>query len=226
MAGNYYMNLEKISLDNYQHQLENTDMLPSRRILKEEISKRFCSLKKCGIKNLQNLVEALKNPDKVKEFSELSGLPEDYLLIMRREINSFQPKPVNLKEFPGVSPQDITKLKSLGVGNTMQLFDKVKTKKERDELAKKLGLKRDALLDLVKLTDLSRVKWIGPIFARIFLDSGVDTAEKVAKAKAEILFKKLMEINNRKKYTKGRFTLKDIELCISVAKDVPKEIKY
>lgn len=81
-------------------------------------------------------------------------------------------------------------------------------------------------MELVKLTDLSRVKWIGPIFARIFLDSGADTVEKLSKSNAEQLFNDLVKVNSEKKYTKGNFTVNDIRLCINVAKDVPRAIEY
>ncbi len=223
---NYHINLENFSIEKYQKVLEQSEMIPSRMILKEQIGERIKCLKKQGIKNLQDIVNVLKTPKNVKEFAKKSGLPEDYLTILIREVNSYQPKPVNLNKFPGIKNEVIDKLGKFGLKNTKHLFGKIKTKKERSELAKQANISSEELMELVKLTDISRIKWIGPIFARIFLESGTDTAEKISKSKAENLFKKLAEINNKRKYTKGKFTVKDIQLCVNVSKDVPKVIQY
>ncbi|WP_292756955.1 DUF4332 domain-containing protein [Methanobacterium sp.] len=67
---------------------------------------------------------------------------------------------------------------------------------------------------------------MGPVFARIFLDSGVDTVQKVSEADAKTFYKKLIEINREKNYTKGTFTESDVELCVKVASMVPKVIEY
>lgn len=222
----YHINLENFSIEKYQKVLEQSEMIPSRMILKEQIGERIKCLKKHGIKNLQDIINVLKASKNVKEFAKKSGLPNDYLAILIREVNSYQPKPVNLNKFTGIKKEVTNKLGKFGLKNTRHLFEKIKTKKERYELAKQENISSEEIMELVKLTDISRVKWIGPIFARIFYDSGTDTAEKISKSKAENLFKKLVEINNKKKYTKGKFTVKDIQLCINVAKDVPKVIKY
>ena len=226
MANNYYIDLKKFTLEKYRHELEQAEILPSRKILKEKLQERFQCLEKYGIKNLQDLILVLKTTEKTKNFAKKSGLPEDYLLILRREVNSYQPKPLNLKDFPGTKKDAIEKLATIGIKNTKHLFEKVKTQKERNELVEQTGIATNELLELVKLTDLSRVKWIGPIFARIFLDTGTDTVEKLSKSIAENLFKKLVEINIEKGYTKGKFTVKDVQLCINIAKEVPKAIKY
>lgn len=223
---NYHINLENFSIEKYQKVLERSEMIPSRMILKEQISENIKCLKKQGIKNLQDIINVLKTPKKVKEFAKKSGLPNDYLTILIREVNSYQPKPVNLNKFPDINKEITDKLGKFDLKNTKHLFEKIKTKKERSELARQANISNEELLELVKLTDISRVKWIGPIFAIIFLESGTDTAEKISKSKAENLFKKLVEINNKMKYTKGKFTVKDIQLCINVAKDVPKVIQY
>lgn len=114
----------------------------------------------------------------------------------------------------------------MGIKNPLHFFRRVKTKSERNNLAAETDIKDEELLELTKLTDLSRVKWIGPIFARIFLDSGTDTVEKLSKAEANSLYKKLIEINKEKRYTKGKFIETDVQLCVNVAKNVPVAIEY
>ncbi len=102
MADDYYIDLKKYSLRKFKDELKGSELLPSRKILKEQIDERFKILEDNGIYNLQDLSISLKTPKKAREFAEKSDLPADYLLILRREVNSYTPKPVNLEKFPGV----------------------------------------------------------------------------------------------------------------------------
>jgi hypothetical protein len=167
-----------------------------------------------------------ENTKKTKEFAEKSGLNSGYLSILRREVNSYISKPVNLEKFPSIKKDTISKLNDIGIKNSSHLFKIVKTEAERNQLAAEIGVNNKEILELTKLTDLSRVKWIGPVFARIFLESGIDTVEKLSKSHAETLYKQLIEINRKKGYTKAKFVKNDVRLCIDVAKMVPKAIQY
>lgn len=226
MTDRYYIDLEKYPLSKFKHELIESDLLPSRKILKDQIDNRFKILESKGIKNLKDLSTSLKTPKKAKEFAENSGLPQDYILILRRELNSYLPKPVNLEKFPGIEKDTLNKLDSIGIKNTAHLFKIIKTHEDRVRLASETNINPEKILELTKLTDLSRVKWIGPIFARMFLDAGTDTVEKLSKTDAKILYKNLVEINDQNKYTKSKFIENDIELCIKVSKMVPMVINY
>jgi hypothetical protein len=226
MKNDYHIDLEKFSLKEFKKELSGSELIPSRRVLKDEIEDRFQVLEDNNIHNLKDLTDVLKTPKKSREFSSESGLPEDYLLILRREVNSYTPNPVNLDKFPRVNTAIIKKLKAEGIKNTLNLFELIKTPSDRDNLANKLGIPLDEILELTKLTDLVRIKWVGPVFARIFLDSGTDTAQKISEANAEPLYKKLVKINQEKGYTKGKFLESDVALCINVSKIVPKVIEY
>jgi len=226
MVDEYYINLEKYPLEKFKHELKESELLPSRRILKEQINERFKILEDKGVKNLQYLLISLKTPAKCREFAKKSNIPEDYLLILRREVNSYIPKPVNLENFPGIEKDNIKKLNNIEIKNTAHLFKRIKTEKDRKELSSETGINYEKIMELTKLTDLSRIKWIGPIFARVFFESGTDTPLKVSDSDAEFLYKKLVQINKEKGYAKGKFIESDVELCIKVSKMVPKAIEY
>ena len=224
--GDYYIDLRSFSLDEFKQELTTTKLIPSRQIIKENIDERFKILKDVGVLNLQDLSDLLKTPKKTKDLAVKSGLPADYLLILRREVNSYHPKPVNLEKFPGIKKTTLIKLNSYGIKNTTQLFKRIKKDVDRKELSDETGVNYEEIMELTKLTDLSRVKWIGPVFARIFLDTGTDTVEKLKNSDSKPLYKKLVEINEEKKYTKAKFVESDIALCIKVAKMVPQSIEY
>jgi len=226
MAENYHIDLKKISLKEFREEIKNSELLPSRKMLKDHLDERFKILKENNVYTLHDLANLLKTPKKAREFAEKSGLPEDYLLILRREINSYTPNPVNLGKFPGIKDETLNKLNSAGIKNTAHLFKRVKTVAERENLATELGIPCKDLLELTKLTDLVRIKWVGSVFAQIFLDSGTDTTEKVAKSEPSPLYKSLVELNKQKEYTKSRFTESDVAVCIKLANMVPKIIEY
>ena len=60
----------------------------------------------------------------------------------------------------------------------------------------------------------------------IFLDAGIDTLEKLVKSSPDELFEKLLAVNKEKGYTKIMATLKDVALCIKIAKELPKVVEY
>lgn len=226
MDGQYHRDFLEISLADYFRELKETGMIPSRKILREDIPGRLKCLQNHGISNLNDLVVAVKTPEKLKAFARTTGLPEEYLIILKREIGSIQPKPVNLEDFPSIDTAEIEKLKGLGISHTKQLFDFVKTQNQREELGEKTGIPASRILELTKLTDVSRIKWVGANFARLLVDSGYDTVEKVANADYQQLYSAVIAVNEKKNFTRGKFGLNDMKLCVLAARNVPKGIQF
>jgi hypothetical protein len=222
----YYIDLTSISIDSYKNKLQSSDLIPSRMILKENIEKRFEYFKSIEIKNIQELQQALKKKSTFSELIKVDCLSEDYLTILLREINSIHPKPNKLNEFTGVSTDVIDKLEKNGIKDTFKLFDKVKTPTTRKELAELTKINEPDILELTKLTDLSRIKWVGAMFARVLYEAGYDTVEKVTKADYNELYQKITFINKERNLYKGQIGLNDMKLCVAAAKEVPLEIEY
>jgi len=222
----YYIDLEQISIDEYQRYIEKSDLLPSRRIIKENLSERFTYFKNIGITNVLELQRTLKKNDKLTELAKINCFSTDYLKILLREINSIQPKPTKISEFKGISPETIKTLEKHGFQNTFKLFDKIKTKNNRNELAKITGISAEEILELTKLTDLSRIRWVGATFARMLYDIGIDTVEKAANSNFTDLHLKINQTNKEKKYFNGNIGLNDMKLLVNAAKEIPLEVEY
>ena len=195
-------------------------------ILKEKLYKRFSYFKSIGINNLQELQQVLKNKKKLAELSKVDFLSGEYLPVLLREINSIHPKPNKIREFTGISTVTVSKLEKQGIMDTFCLFDKVKTPESRRELAMMSGIIDSEVLELTKLTDLSRIKWVGTMFARVLYESGFDTVKKVSRANHEELYKRITELNKSKSLYKGHIGIHDMKLCIDSAREVPQEIEY
>lgn len=222
----YYIDLSLISIDGYKRKLESADLLPSRMILKDDLDERLNYIKGIGVKNVLELQKLLKKKDKLAELSRVDCLSEDYLKILLREINSIQPKPNKIKEFIGISTETVSKLEKIGIKDTVKLFDRVLTPESRKELAEKTNISTSEILELTKLTDLSRIKWVGTTFARMLYDIGINTVEKASNTDYVELHKRINQINKERNYYKGQIGLHDIKLFVEAAKDVSLEIEY
>lgn len=226
MTDAYYLDLESISLSDYEKELQDTELLPSRAIIKEDIHARFEILDQHGVHHLKDVLTILKTPEKVKAFAQLSGLPEGYLAILKREVASSQPKPVALADFPGIKRVTVEKLAQLGIKDTRQLFAFVQSESDRKELSKKTEIPDEEILELTKLSDVVRIRWVGANFARLLVDSSYDTLAKVSDADYEKVYAALVKINQEKRYFKGMFGANDMKMCVAAARNVPRTIQY
>ena len=64
----YSINLERFSLSRYKSVLLKQELLPSHKILLENIKENFNILEASGIENLQDLTKILSSKKKLEEF--------------------------------------------------------------------------------------------------------------------------------------------------------------
>lgn len=222
----YGLDLTQFNLARFRQTLETTDLLPGRRILREQIAERFAILESKGLDNLQALIDALSTKKKLVQFAQETGLPEDYLTILRRQARSYIPTPINLKEIPGVNSAHAERLAALGIKHSRHLFERARTRSDRAEVARQANISDEALLELVKLSDLARAGWVGPIFARLLYEAGADTLAALADQSLGDLYRELLAINERQRLTQASFSIKDVEACIETARQLPHEVEY
>ena len=109
---------------------------------------------------------------------------------------------------------------------SVKLFDKVLTPESRKKLAAETNISGVEVLELTKLTDLSRIKWVGATFARMLFYVGIDSVEKASKADYVELYQKIIHINKENNFYKGQIGLHDMKLFVDAAKEVAIEIHY
>lgn len=222
----YYIDFEKITIDNYQSKLKTAYLPPSRMMLKDRLEERFGYFKSIGIKNIKELIQILKNKNKITELKKIECLSGDYLTILLRELKSMLPKPNKIREFSGLSDDTVSKLEKIGINNTVKLFERVTNAEKRKELANLSGISDSDMLELTKLTDLSRIRWVGTKAARMLYDLEIDTVEKVTKADPVDLHARINQLNKEKNIYKGQIGLNDMKVLVNIAKDVPLDIEY
>lgn len=222
----YYIDLKKISIEKYKSILGSMDLLPSWKILENNIEENLERIQKLDIHNLDELTQAIKTKNKLQDFSQKSGLSVEYLTILRRVINGYIPKPNKFRDFPNIDERIVKKLEAINVKNTLQLYDKVLTLKQRTNLSNTTKISLEQLDRLARLTDLSRIKWVNHTFAYVLYESGFQSAEEVAKADYKEIYEKVKAVNLEQKIYKGTVGLNDMKRCVEAAKGLDFEIKY
>ena len=65
------------SLEDLKNRILNTDLVPSRSVLQNDIESVFERLKSSEITNLPDLKASLKTPSKLKTLAQSSGITEE-----------------------------------------------------------------------------------------------------------------------------------------------------
>jgi hypothetical protein len=135
-------------------------------------------------------------------------------------------KAFKLREFRGVKAKEIAKLEAIGIVTVGQMLSAGKTPQARKQLAKRTGIPPAVILELVKLSDISRVGAIRSVRARLYYDAGLDTPVKFTKWEPEALRRMLLDFVKRTGF-KGIAPLpKELRNAIQNARRLPKMIQY
>jgi hypothetical protein len=226
MTEPYYINLEEFSLERLKQHFQTREVLPARQVLKEDIEGRFRVLASMGITSLAGLIAALKTKPRIETFARESGLPRQYLIILGREARSYTPKLVYLRDILGVDREHVEGLAAVGIKHSKHLFERGRTVADREALSATTGVPPEGLLELVKLSDLARVRGMGPAFVRLFYEGGADTIENLSRWDPRELSRTLHALNQDRRITKVVPSLKDITLYVEMAQILPKVVEY
>ncbi len=206
----YHLNAETISLEDLERRIRTTDLVPSRLSLLEGLDKKLGKLGKHGLDNLADLRNAMKTTKKLDSLTQATGIEKEYLVLLRREVNSYFPKPFPLKSFDWLPEKEIKNLEKAGIKNTAQFYENIIEPKKTKNLRASLQIKDEVFQQISCLCDLTRIQWTSPLAARMFFDAGYDSVQKIASADPDTLCNALDEINAGNRYFKGKIGLRDI----------------
>ena len=198
----YNIDLSRLPLQEYRELLKSQNLLPGRRMLRENIDANFERMGREGIADVAQLKKRLATPEKIAAFAAATGVPAQYLTILKREAGSLEQKPVPISDFPGVERALVSALREQGV----------KTSKEYYES----GLCEPG--ELYYLCDLVRINGVGAVAARAFYEAGFRFVTDVAHADPADMLKKVTAVNEKKGYYKAKLGVKDMQFCIDFAR--------
>ena len=197
----YNLDLSTLSIQDYKELLKGQNLLPGRRMLWQNIDHNFEAITKQGIVNVAQLKKQLAASQKMEAFAMATGISEEYLTILKREIGSLEQKPVPIASFPGVGDAIASNLNSRGIKTSKEYFESGSPNTE----------------ELFSLCDLVRINGVGAVAAKAFYEAGYRSAKEVAGADAAIMLERVSKVNEAKGYYKAKLGVKDMQFCIDFA---------
>jgi hypothetical protein len=134
--------------------------------------------------------------------------------------------PFPLKGFRGVDPEHAARLAAAGIHNVKQMLQAGRTPANRQKLAGETGIPLEAIVELVKLSDLARIPGIKGIRARLYHDAGVDTVAKLAGWDPGELRAMLLEFVERTGFEGIAPLPAEAAFSVVRAKELPRIVSY
>lgn len=213
----YSIDPSLISLEEFKELTANRKMLPGRVVLHEQIDKRFCQLKHSGMETLGDLLRILGSKSKIQSLAKQTGLPENYLVLLKREAGSYLSRPFPLSSFPGIPFEYTELLKSRRINSTKNFFEQMQTQEQQAELSLNTGIPAYRLNELYSLCDLSRITGVGGIFARILYEAGIRCTEAFASSDISTLLNSCQLVIEKHGYAAGKLGEEDLKYGINYA---------
>ena len=217
----YYIDADKVNLEDLLTRITETDLVPSRVLLLENINENFNKLKTNGILTLAEFRKSVKNSKKIAPLANKTNISEEYLTLLRREVEGYFPKAFPLDSFFWLDKNKIAKLVNEGYKNTFLLYEALSSINKRNELIKSIGLDKDFVDEIFSLVDLTRIQWVNPITARIIYSAGYKSAKSVAQANTNNLHEAMEKVNKEGKYFNAEIRLRDIKRLVKAASYIP-----
>lgn len=168
----YAMDLKQITIQAYREILKIQNLLPGRRCLLDGLDEKFMSMADAGIDNLFALKSSLSTSDRLSALTKKTNIPEEYLVILKRELNSLDQKPVPISDFPGVSEQTVRSLSACKIKTSKDLYNLIETTGEAEAICASTGIGKSELDELYALCNLVRINGVGAAAARTLYESG------------------------------------------------------
>lgn len=127
-----------------------------------------------------------------------------------------------LREFPGVDRDNINKLSSIGISTVNQLLNASRTSEDREALTIKSGASPEDILELVKLSDLSRLPGLKKVRGRLFYDAGLDTLPKISALEPEEVQVILKQYIDQISFDGSPPTISEARTAVDMARFLPQ----
>ncbi|MDR0471584.1 MAG: DUF4332 domain-containing protein [Nitrososphaerota archaeon] len=221
----YSVDLNQIPLLQYMESLKKQKLLPGRKILLENLEENFHRITAVGIGNLAELKNNISSTPRLAAFAAKTGVPENYLIILKREIGSLEQKPVAIPDFPDISANTISALLNKHIKTSKDVYNLTINPNNISATSREIGIEVNELQELSSLCNLVRINGIGPIAARTLYESGYRNIAEIAQAKASELLEHMNTVNANKQYYKAKLGEKDMQFIIDATNMILKTDK-
>jgi hypothetical protein len=215
----YHPDFASLGLEEIARRFSGADLIPSQVPLRDGLEAKIRALRSAGIGTLEDLVRVLRAKGGPAGIAARTGISEDYLVVLRRTVEAFRPKPVRLRDYPGVDPGTVEALEASGIRESPEIWEAARGDRGA-ALASRTELPVGRIEELLRLADLSRIPYVGATYARAILEAGYGGVGEVARADPEALDAAIQEANVRLNLYKTRIGPRDIRRLIRMAGEV------
>ena len=131
-----------------------------------------------------------------------------------------------ISNFQGVGREHVERLRRIGIKTAKHLLNRGRTKKGRAYISKSANVPLKKVLELVKLSDLARIPGVKKIRARLYVEAGLDTMEKIAACDSTMLRKKASDFIQSSNFDGVPPTPKEADHTITMAKYLKSDVEY
>lgn len=209
----YSTNLAKISLDEFEKILFNAQLLPTQKVILNNLSQNVEKLKYVGITDLQQLQSYLKNKKNYPSIRKDIGIDVDCLVRINRMVNSYVVKVVPLEKLDIFSNDELSMLEGEMMKNTKQYYDAFTSIDQKDGIADKTGISVEKLDYALGIVDLLRINGVGADYAKILYKIGIKCINDYKKTPSEVILNAFKALNVNKDLTKATLGISDIDYC-------------
>ncbi|MCU0482788.1 MAG: DUF4332 domain-containing protein [Chloroflexi bacterium] len=133
---------------------------------------------------------------------------------------------MKIEDLEGIGPEYAAKLQAAGVRTTEDLLAKGGPAKGREELAAATGISPKLLLEWTNHADLYRITGVGPEYADLLEQCGVDSCAELARRNAANLAVTMAEANAARGFVRRLPTEAVIADWIAQAAKLPKVVSH
>ncbi len=129
-------------------------------------------------------------------------------------------------DIEGIGPVYTEKLVKAGIRTVEALLSAGATPRGREELSRKSSIDKTYILEWVNHADLYRIKGVAEEYSDLLEEAGVDTVVELAQRRADNLYAKIIEVNNKKKLVRRVPSLSEVTRWVDQAKRLPRAVHY
>ncbi|MFW9967838.1 MAG: DUF4332 domain-containing protein [Candidatus Thorarchaeota archaeon] len=149
-----------------------------------------------------------------------------YSQTVREKHTAKKRKPFKMKNFRDVNQEAIRRLSEVGIETVEDMLEAAKTGSMRRELSERTGIETGEILELARLSNLTRLGAVKTVRARLYHDSGFDTIEKIAAVSADDLIRGTKEFIEKTGFDGIPPTRKEAANTVKTAKKLSDALTF
>ncbi len=164
----------------------------------ETITASLRTLSSAGVRNYIDLIESIQTREQCEGFLTKTKIPfRELIRFLNYIFRWVLPFTAPMKEFLNKENEEhmsyATKLREFGIKNNIDLLEQGRKCAGRRQISTQTRISESFLLELVNMTDISRIPYIRGKTVKIFCNAGYDTLQKIADTDEESLVTDLKE---------------------------------